>query len=193
MTARKKDKTPRRTDAVDAMKHERHSELRLLCLTSLLCNTTTMNPGGTPVVAKRQNCGEGLAKVVRACQGTAWAGLCLIHHHSWAVTQPLWQTRPPSKTCAVREWPGKAERIAQNLLDRRIDAGILRTFGVTNFACVSFQARKKRQKPVKPVCLLLRGSRRCDRTEARWPIYYYRERPSTRPKRRAPSRSLSPT
>ena len=33
-TARKKDKTPRRTDAVDTMNRERHSPLRLLCLTS---------------------------------------------------------------------------------------------------------------------------------------------------------------
>ena len=45
----------------------------------------------------------------------------------------------------------------------------------------------KTAKPVKPVCLLLRGSRCCDRTKARWPIYYSRESPLTRPKRRAPS------
>ena len=42
----------------------------------------------------------------------------------------------------------------------------------------------------KPVCLLLRGSRCCDRTKARWPIYCYRESPLTRPTRRAPSRTL---
>ena len=34
LTARKKDKTPRRTDAVDTMKHQRDSPLRLLCFTS---------------------------------------------------------------------------------------------------------------------------------------------------------------
>ena len=34
LTARKKDKTPRRTDSGDTMKHQRHTPLRLLCFTS---------------------------------------------------------------------------------------------------------------------------------------------------------------
>ena len=34
LTARKKDKTPRRTDTADTMKHQRDSPLRLLCFTS---------------------------------------------------------------------------------------------------------------------------------------------------------------
>ena len=48
LTARKSDKTPRRTDAGNTMKHQRHSELRLLCLASASTKTRPPHAARAP-------------------------------------------------------------------------------------------------------------------------------------------------
>jgi len=99
LTARKKDKTPRRTDAVGTMKHQRDSPLRLLCFTS--SKSSHASTHGRPT---NERCDERSAGVAdwktarrvnteRTLTAAAGPSPCDPYRHSLAM-RPSQKARP---------------------------------------------------------------------------------------------------